>query len=158
MPYFNSNCILYPPAQIRRMFNKADKNKDGKLTPEEWRQVLNSSGVPTSMWVESSSLDQRDQLHCSNRWLDIYCLFCVSISTSTFIQYWHFSLNIWLKGIISCLDQPPAESPVLTVWLVSGSQCVKQQLTIRAAIDPSVLTITFPGWKCLLEFSHWRNY
>ena len=33
------------------MFNKADKNKDGKLTPEEWRQVLNSSGVPTSMWV-----------------------------------------------------------------------------------------------------------
>ena len=31
------------------MFNKADKNKDGKLTPEEWRQVLNSSGVPTSM-------------------------------------------------------------------------------------------------------------
>ena len=49
MPYFNSNYILYPPAQIRRMFNKADKNKDGKLTPEEWRQVLNSSGVPTSM-------------------------------------------------------------------------------------------------------------
>ena len=32
------------------MFNKADKNKDGKLTPEEWRQVLNSSGVPTSMY------------------------------------------------------------------------------------------------------------
>ena len=49
MSCFNSNCILYPPAQIRRMFNKADKNKDGKLTPEEWRQVLNSSGVPTSM-------------------------------------------------------------------------------------------------------------
>ena len=37
--------------QIRRMFNKADKNKDGKLTPEEWRQVLNASGVPTTMWV-----------------------------------------------------------------------------------------------------------
>ena len=35
--------------QIRRMFNKADKNKDGKLTPEEWKQVLNSSGVPTTM-------------------------------------------------------------------------------------------------------------
>ena len=35
--------------QIRRMFNKADKNKDGKLTPEEWRQVLNASGVPTTM-------------------------------------------------------------------------------------------------------------
>ena len=34
------------------MFNKADKNKDGKLTPEEWRQVLNASGVPTSMWVK----------------------------------------------------------------------------------------------------------
>merc|ERR1712038_2197508 len=35
--------------QIRRMFNKADKNNDGKLTPEEWKQVLNSSGVPTTM-------------------------------------------------------------------------------------------------------------
>ena len=28
---------------------KADKNGDGKLTPEEWRQVLNSSGVYTTM-------------------------------------------------------------------------------------------------------------
>ena len=35
-------------SQIRRMFTKADKNKDGKLTPEEWRQVLNASGVPTT--------------------------------------------------------------------------------------------------------------
>ena len=33
------------------MFAKADKNGDGKLTPEEWMSVLNSSGVPTSMWV-----------------------------------------------------------------------------------------------------------
>ena len=139
----NSKWSLRIAYQIRRMFNKADKNKDGKLTPEEWRQVLNSSGVPTSMWVESSSLDQRDQLHCSNRWLDIYCLLCVStfIYTSTFIQYWHFSLNIWLKGImttISCLNQPPTET-LLTVWLVSGSQCVKRQLTIKAANNPSVI-------------------
>ena len=35
--------------QIRRMFRKADKNKDGQLTREEWRQVLNASGVPTTM-------------------------------------------------------------------------------------------------------------
>ena len=34
------------------MFNKADKNKDGKLTPEEWKQVLNSSGVPTTMYIK----------------------------------------------------------------------------------------------------------
>ena len=34
------------------MFNKADKNKDGKLTPEEWKQVLNSSGVSTTMYVK----------------------------------------------------------------------------------------------------------
>ena len=35
-------------AQIRRYFDKADKNKDGKLTKEEWHRVLNSSGVPTT--------------------------------------------------------------------------------------------------------------
>ena len=34
--------------QIRKMFNKADKNGDGKLTPQEWFTVLNSSGIPTS--------------------------------------------------------------------------------------------------------------
>ena len=30
------------------MFNRADKNKDGKLTEDEWLSVLNASGVPTS--------------------------------------------------------------------------------------------------------------
>merc|ERR1712223_1195598 len=35
-------------AEIRRMFTRADKNKDGKLTQEEWLSVLNSSGVPTT--------------------------------------------------------------------------------------------------------------
>merc|ERR1712025_276382 len=29
-------------------FNKADKNGDGKLTPQEWFTVLNSSGIATS--------------------------------------------------------------------------------------------------------------
>ena len=35
---------------MRKYFNKADKNGDGSLTKEEWHQVLNQSGVPTSMW------------------------------------------------------------------------------------------------------------
>lgn len=34
--------------EVRKYFNKADKNGDGKLTKEEWHQVLNQSGVPTS--------------------------------------------------------------------------------------------------------------
>merc|ERR1712179_525441 len=34
--------------EIRKMFTRADKNGDGKLTPEEWQSVLNSSGIPTS--------------------------------------------------------------------------------------------------------------
>ena len=34
---------------MRKYFNKADKNGDGKLTKEEWHQVLNQSGVPTSV-------------------------------------------------------------------------------------------------------------
>ena len=35
--------------KVRKYFNKADKNGDGSLTKEEWHQVLNQSGVPTSM-------------------------------------------------------------------------------------------------------------
>ena len=31
------------------MFDKADKDGDGKLTKEEWHKVLNSSGCDTSM-------------------------------------------------------------------------------------------------------------
>ena len=58
---FSSNSYLLP-SQVRRMFNKADKNKDGKLTPEEWRQVLNSSGVPTSMYFLRFSLFSRHDL------------------------------------------------------------------------------------------------
>lgn len=34
--------------EIRKMFTRADKNGDGKLTPEEWQSVLNSSGIPTT--------------------------------------------------------------------------------------------------------------
>merc|ERR1719325_427466 len=30
------------------MFTRADKNGDGKLSPEEWQSVLNSSGIPTT--------------------------------------------------------------------------------------------------------------
>merc|ERR1712156_858028 len=35
--------------EIQKMFAKADKDGDGKLTPEEWHRVLNSSGCQTSM-------------------------------------------------------------------------------------------------------------
>ena len=61
---FSSNSYLLP-SQVRRMFNKADKNKDGKLTPEEWRQVLNSSGVPTSMYfLLRFSFSRHDPAFC----------------------------------------------------------------------------------------------
>ena len=36
--------------QIRRMFNRADKDGSGSLTKEEWHSVLNSSGCKTSMY------------------------------------------------------------------------------------------------------------
>ena len=39
------NCSVL---QVRRYFDKADKNKDGKLSKEEWHSVLNCSGVPTT--------------------------------------------------------------------------------------------------------------
>ena len=34
--------------QVRRYFDKADKDGNGSLTKEEWYNVLNSSGVPTT--------------------------------------------------------------------------------------------------------------
>jgi len=34
--------------EVRRYFDRADKNHDGKLTQEEWYHVLNGSGVPTT--------------------------------------------------------------------------------------------------------------
>ena len=79
--------------QIRRMFNKADKNKDGKLTPEEWRQVLNASGVPTTMWVWFFSFKIKK---CK------YCFSC-SFSFSTFYKNNMQSYKVWNKFFI---DQP----------------------------------------------------
>ena len=34
--------------EIDEMINIVDKNKDGKLSKEEWHRVLNASGVPTT--------------------------------------------------------------------------------------------------------------
>jgi len=34
--------------EVRRYFDKADKDGNGSLTKEEWFNVLNSSGVPTT--------------------------------------------------------------------------------------------------------------
>ena len=45
------------PFQIRKMFDKADKDGDGKLTKDEWFNVLNSSGCETSMQVSSCQVD-----------------------------------------------------------------------------------------------------
>ena len=36
------------------MFDKADRDGDGKLTKEEWYRVLNSSGCNTSMSMFNS--------------------------------------------------------------------------------------------------------
>jgi len=43
------------------MFDKADKNGDGKLTKEEWYKVLNSSGCDTSMDEVSEFFDRMDR-------------------------------------------------------------------------------------------------
>ena len=46
--YTHPNISLISLMQVRRMFTRADKDGDGKLTKEEWLSVLNSSGVPTT--------------------------------------------------------------------------------------------------------------
>ena len=35
--------------QIKKMFTKVDKTGDGKLSKEQWLQVLSASGCQTSM-------------------------------------------------------------------------------------------------------------
>ena len=59
--------------QIKKMFVKADRDGDGKLSKEEWFRVLNSTGYPTSMWVGclvmemhswAGTGDTRWHLHC----------------------------------------------------------------------------------------------
>jgi len=47
--------------EVRRYFDRADNNKDGKLTKEEWFRVLNSSGVPTSMEEVEEFFDSMDR-------------------------------------------------------------------------------------------------
>lgn len=40
---------FYNDSQIKKMFTKVDKEGDGKLSPEQWLQVLSASGCQTSM-------------------------------------------------------------------------------------------------------------
>ena len=41
--------VCVEDADIEEMFQFADKDGDGKLTKEEWYNVLNSSGCDTTM-------------------------------------------------------------------------------------------------------------
>merc|ERR1719295_342339 len=47
--------------EIKKMFDKADRDGDGKLTKEEWHKVLNSSGCQTSMEEVSEFFDRMDR-------------------------------------------------------------------------------------------------
>ena len=58
---FESNIRFSFLFQIRKMFDKADRDGDGKLTKEEWYKILNSSGCNTSMSVKSMIRNYPDQ-------------------------------------------------------------------------------------------------
>merc|ERR1719429_818178 len=47
--------------EIRRYFDRADKDKDGKLSQEEWHRILNASGVPTSKEEVEDFFRSRDR-------------------------------------------------------------------------------------------------
>jgi len=67
MSFFMSNARRGPKEEaryrreIRKMFDKADKDGDGKLTKDEWFNVLNSSGCETSMAEVSEFFDRMDR-------------------------------------------------------------------------------------------------
>lgn len=59
--------------QIRKMFTRADKNGDGKLSPEEWQSVLNSSGIPTTRCWQTLRRVLRCVCDCGSALLIIIC-------------------------------------------------------------------------------------
>merc|ERR1711884_889069 len=67
MSFFISNARRGPKEEaryrreIRKMFDKADKDGDGKLTKDEWFNVLNSSGCDTSLGEVSELFDRMDR-------------------------------------------------------------------------------------------------
>merc|ERR1712110_35217 len=68
MSFFMSNARRGPKEEaryrreIRKMFDKADKDGDGKLTKDEWFTVLNSSGCETSMAEVSEFIGEETPL------------------------------------------------------------------------------------------------
>jgi len=47
--------------EIRKIFARADKDGDGKLSKEEWFRVLNTAGCQTSMEEVSEFFDRMDR-------------------------------------------------------------------------------------------------
>jgi len=47
--------------EVRKMFNRADKDGSGSLTKEEWHSVLNSSGCKTPMKEVEEFFDEMDR-------------------------------------------------------------------------------------------------
>jgi len=47
--------------EIKKMFDKADRDGDGKLTEMEWHRVLNNSGCQTSMEEVQEFFDKMDR-------------------------------------------------------------------------------------------------
>merc|ERR1711962_205709 len=54
---------LHNRREVQKMFAKADKDGDGKLTPQEWHRVLNSSGCQTSMADVEEFFREMDRDH-----------------------------------------------------------------------------------------------
>ena len=86
------------------MFDKADRDGDGKLTKEEWYKVLNSSGCNTSMSVIN---DQEIILIdvCSGRRCQTFLrgwtatMMVVFPSESSWVRrlLWKRSLSAWIR-------------------------------------------------------------
>ena len=90
--------------QIKKMFDKADKDGDGKLTKEEWYNVLNSSGCDTSMQVrqatEQSKTDYllgRKSRNSLIAWIVIMMVALLTGSSWGRRQLWRRSSRTWTK-------------------------------------------------------------
>ena len=80
--------------QIKKMFVKADRDGDGKLSKEEWFRVLNSTGYPTSMWVGCLVMEMHSWAGTGDT---SWHLHCPTLNTGLNIQNQVSSSNFLLK-------------------------------------------------------------
>ena len=91
---YSMSVIVSLILQIKKMFVKADRDGDGKLSKEEWFRVLNSTGYPTSMWVGCLVMEMHSWAGTGDT---SWHLHCPTLNTGVNIQS-SFKFKLFVKN------------------------------------------------------------